>query len=249
LFLSSNDEPQVKKIKTFALGNFTVLNEAANHLTSILKKEPSKEELQKENARLMLELERLRKNRMENFILRDMLSMIDTSNYKLEPANVISKLVNKVQGNFIINKGSKFGISTGMPVIGTKGLIGIVKDVSEDFCVVHTLLNSSLSLAVTVQNINVDGILSWNGVDLIIKNIPTTYDVKVGERIVTSDFSTKFPPNIPVGFVSRKESIVLGLLHTLEITPIEDIRAIDNVFILKIIPSKQINNLELNLTK
>ncbi|MCX6170927.1 MAG: rod shape-determining protein MreC [Ignavibacteriales bacterium] len=247
--LSKSEKPQAKHLKTFALGNFAILSEITNSLTSIFKRDVSLDELKMENAQLMLEVNRMRKLRTENEELRNMIAFRDTSSYPLIPAKVISKLVTKSQGNFIINRGSNDEIKKGMPVLSEKGLIGLIMDVAENFSVVRTLNNSNLNIAVTLQRTNVDGILSYDGMNLVIKDIPTTYDVQIGDRVETSDFSTLFPPSIPIGIVEKKESNVLGLLHIITITPFADIPAENDLFILKVLPSKQINNLEMNLLK
>jgi rod shape-determining protein MreC len=158
-------------------------------------------------------------------------------------------LVTKTQGNFIINQGSVNDIKRGMPVLTSKGLVGLVMDVTENFSVVRTLYNSNLNLAIKVQRSNVDGVLSYDGAKLIIKDIPATYDVKEGDRIETSEFSSLFPPSIPVGQVARKESNILGLLHNLTVIPFVNIESVNNVFVLKVLLTKQINQLEMNLLK
>ena len=247
--LAQNEKPAAKHLKTFALGNFAVINEITNSIVSIFKSDESRDELRNENAHLMLELNRLRKYRAENEELRSMIAFKDTSNYPLIPAKIISKLVTKSQGNFIVNRGSNNEIRKGMPVINSKGLVGLIMDVTENYSVVQHLFNSNLSIAVTLQRINVNGILNYDGKNLIIKDIPTTYDVQIGDIIETSDFSSIFPPSIPIGIVSKKESNVLGLLHNLKVEPFVNIFAANNLFILKIIPSKQINQLEMNLIK
>lgn len=247
--LSRNDKPEIKRIRAFAFGSFAVVNNFINHFTGIFKSDSSYDQLKEENARLMLEINRLRKQGIENRNLRAMLSITDTSQYNLIAADVISKLVNKIRGSFILNKGFKNGVRVGMPVVSPDGLVGIISDVTENFSVTKTLYNSSLNIAATVQNVNVDGVLSWNGKELIIKNIPTTYEINVGERVETSDFSTLLPPNIPVGVIDKKESLALGLLHTIYVKPYADIRSASSLFILTIVPSKQINHLEMNLMK
>lgn len=247
--LAQNEKPAAKHLKTFALGNFAVLNEITNSITSIFKRDESRNDLRNENAHLMLELNRLRKYRTENEELRSMIAFKDTSNYPLIPAKIISKLVTKSQGNFIINRGSNNEIRKGMPVINAYGLIGLIMEVTENYSVVQNLYNSNLSIAVTLQRTNVDGILNYDGNNLIIKNIPTTYEVQIGDIIETSDFSSLFPPSIPIGIVSKKESNILGLLHNITVEPFAKISAANNLFIIKIIPSKQINQLEMNLIK
>lgn len=247
--LSSNQKPQVKRLRAFAFGSFALVNNGLSGFVSIFKSDDTAAELKSENARLMLEINRLRKQGLENHSLRSMLAFRDTTTYRLISASVISKLVTKTQGSYVLDRGSNEGITVGMPALNQKGLVGVVVDVAEDFCVIRTLLNSNLNIAVTIQRINVDGILSWNGNELVIRNIPTTYDVKVGDRVETSDFSSLFPPAVPIGVVAEKESNVMGLLHSLSIKPFADISAVDNLFIMKVVPSKQIDQLEMNLLK
>lgn len=249
IVLSNNEKPQAKHLKIFAIGNFAVLSEITNEAISIFKKDAALDELKQENARLMLDLNRLRKYRLENEELRSMLAFRDTSKYPLVPAKVVSKLVTKTQGNFIINRGSRDEIQKGMPVLNPKGLIGLIVDVAENYSVVRTLNNSNLNIAVTMQRTNLDGVLSFDGRNLVIKNIPATYDVQIGDRVETSSFSSLFPPAVPVGVVGKKESSILGLLHNITIVPFANISAVNNLFILKVLPGKQINKLEMNLLK
>lgn len=247
--LTTNDKPSIKRLRTFAFGNYALLNEILNYPLSIFKKNYSLTELQEENARLMLEISRMRSKSLENEHLRSMLNFKDTTNFSLISADVISKLVNKMQGNFIINRGSVDGVLIGMPVLDSKGLVGIVVDTAKNFSVVRTLYNNNLNIAVTIERLKIDGILNWDGNKLIIKNIPSTYEIKIGDSVVTSDFSTIFPPKIPVGTISKREEVPIGLLHNLTVKPFVDINSVNNLFILKVIPSKQINQLEMNLLK
>lgn len=247
--ISLSENPQAKKLKAFAIANFAVLNELTASFTSIFSQDVSIEELKLENARMALQLNKLNKVALENDELRGMLKMRDTSTVPLIPVRIVSKLVTKIQGNFIVNRGSNSGIVKGMPVINHQGVVGLIMDVTEDYSVVRNLKNSSLNIAVTLQRSNVDGILSFDGRDLIIKNVPTTYDVKIGDRIETSEFSSLFPPSVPVGEVVKKESNELGLLHSLIVKPYASIEATNNLFVIGIVPSKQINQLEMNLLK
>lgn len=247
--ISLSEKPQAKKLKAFAIANFAVLSEVTESVASIFSSDVSVEELKLENAKISLQLSKLKKVAVENDELRAMINMRDTSKYPLIPVRIVSKLITKIQGNFIVNRGSGSGLVKGMPVINHQGLVGLIMDVTEDYSVVRTLQNSGLNIAVTLQRSNVDGILSFDGRDLVIKNIPTTYDVKINDRIETSDFSSLFPPSVPVGTVLKKETNELGLLHSLTVKPFADIEATNNLFVIGIVPSKQINQLEMNLLK
>ncbi len=247
--ISLNDKPQIKKIRTLAFGGFAVVHSLSSSIRDVFADRNEIEELKKINAELMLKVNRLREYGLENRELRDLLEFRDSSKYVLVPGKIISKLVSKTHGNFIVNVGMSDSVKTGMPIVNSDGLVGIVTDVSENFSLVRTLGNSDLNLAVTNQRSNVNGILSWNGSDLVIKNIPTNFDNEIGDRIITSEFSTILPPSIPVGVISKKETNIAGVLSNLVVQPFTNITLMKNIFVIKYIESEQVNDLELNLLK
>lgn len=247
--LAHNNDSSASHIKSYTLGIYAVVNEYATSFINLFKPNQSLEELKKENAELMLKVNRLRSLENENEDLRSKIGYSDTTKLNLITAKIVSKLVTKVHGNFIVNRGLNDGVQKGMPVITEVGLVGIIDVVDNNYSIVKNLLNTSLNIAVTIKRLNIDGILNYDGNHLIIKNIPTTYDIKTGDIVETSVLSTSFPPKIPVGFVSKKESNMYGLLHNLTVKSYEDVNAVSNIFIVMEVPSKTINNLELNFSK
>jgi rod shape-determining protein MreC len=171
----------------------------------------------------------------------------DTTKYSLLPAKVISKLVSGTKGNMIINRGLSDSINIGMPVINEKGLVGLIVNSSENFSQVRPVNNSNLKITGKIQRINADGIISWDGRKLVMKNLPSTVDVRIGDRIVTSDFSTILPPAIPVGIATDVTTIYSATLINVTIEPFADLHSVNDVFVLKMVLSKQIENFELNL--
>lgn len=234
-----NDHPKLRQVKVLGLANFAIINYTIDSVIDFFRSDSEIKALKFQNAELMMQVNLLRQNEFENKKLKELINLADTSKYDLVPVNVVSKLVTRTQGTFLLNKGSNDSISTGMPVIDEKGLVGIVSEVTSDFSVVKTLKNSTLSIAITIQRTNVDGIMNWDGKELIIKNIPTTYDVVPGDRIETSDFSTLFPPAVPVGLVLEKKSNALGLLHNISVKPAADIDGAENLFIVRYLSSFQ----------
>lgn len=247
--ISVSNKPPLKKVKTAAFGTFAVLTSGFSKVLEPFTAGFEVEQLRETNANLMLQVNRLREYGIQNEELRRMLALKDTSDYQLISASIVSKHVAASQGIFIINAGRELNLREGMPVITDQGLVGIIHAVGNDFSVVRTIMNRDLKVAVKNQRSRYDGILEWDGNELIIKNVPKTFDMEVGDRIVTSDFSTKFPPAIPVGIVSGGNRNKAGIFNDITIKPFADLVRIDNVFIIAIVPSKQINDLELNLIK
>lgn len=247
--LSFNSKPEIRKIKSYSFGTFAVFNSVVSNVINLFGEKKELDELRKMNAELMLRVNKLREHGLENVKLKKLLGFKDSINTPLIPAKVISTLISKTQGNFIINAGRVDSVRVGMPVITEEGLVGVIHNVSEDYSLVRTLYNSSFRIAVRNQSTNVDGILGWDGTTLVINNIPTTYDMNPGDRIISSDFSTLVPPQIPVGLVTKKENSVSGLLSNIIVKPFVNLRAVRDVFVMGIVPDKQIKKLESRVIK
>ncbi len=245
IILSLNNKQEIKKIRGYAFGSFAVWADIVNTLFTSSNSELSA--LQIENAKLMLQVNRLREFALENAELKSLLNYKIESKYKLIPTSIVSKNISKTQGVYIVNSGLKDSIKKSMPVLNERGLVGIVTEVTDNYSVVQTLLSSSFKISATITRGNVNGVASWNGDKLVVSNIPTTSDINKGDRVVTSTLSTILPPSIPIGLVVGKESNISGLLSEVVIKPFVDVRSIKNVFVLATVKSSQIDSLELNL--
>ncbi len=245
VILTLNNKPEVKQIRGYAFASFAVWADIIHTTFSSTSSELNS--LQAENARLMLQVNKLREYALENRELKLLLNYKLASKYKLIPTSIISKNISKTQGVFIINSGLKDSVKKSMPVLSEKGLVGIVTDVADDYAVIQTIRSSSFKISATITRSNVNGVVGWNGDKLVVSNIPTTSDINQGDRVVTSTLSTILPPSIPIGLVISKESNISGLLSKVAIQPFVDVNSTKNVFVLAAIKSSQIDSLELNL--
>lgn len=119
-------------------------------------------------------------------------------------ARVINNSTRKVNNFITINKGRRDGIHTEMGVISSNGIIGVVKDVSENFATVISVLHKSMRVSAKIKTNNFIGSLRWNIVDpqyVLLEDIPKHAAVNVGDTIITSGFSSFFPANIMIGKV------------------------------------------------
>lgn len=247
--VSLNENPAIRKVKTYAFASFSVLTSAVSRIIDPFQNSFEVEKLRETNARLMLQVNALREYGLQNEELKGMLGLKDSSDFPLIPAKIVSKYMTPGQGSFVINIGENEGVRVGMPVINDQGLVGIIYSVAPDYSMLRTLRNRDLKFAVKNQRSRFDGVIEWNGSDLVIINVPKTFDMEVGDRIVTSDFSTKFPPSIPVGKVKGGTRDKTGIFNNITVIPFVDFVRVENVFVVGIVPSVQKNNLELNLLK
>jgi rod shape-determining protein MreC len=104
-----------------------------------------------------------------------------------------------------INKGLNDGVFLGQAVLDAHGLMGQVIDVND--LTSRVLLISDVRHAVPVQ-INRNGLRSIAyGVGALnyleLGSVPATYDIKVGDLLVSSGLGGRFPEGYPVGRVSE----------------------------------------------
>ena len=144
------------------------------------------------------ELERLRK-----------LYKLDTeyANYKKIVARVVAKDSVGWFKVFRIDKGSEDGIAIDMNVMANGGLVGIVTDVGTNYATVRAIIDdvSRVSAMAMQSNANciVAGDLQVNADNkLRITDIDINANVRDGDKIVTSNISTKYLPGILIGYAS-----------------------------------------------
>jgi len=246
IILSQNKSPNVQKIRAIAFGSFATVTSVISDLINVTDLKRENEELRKTNAKLMLQISRLREFGIVNKELKELLTFKDTTDFPLIPANIVSRSLSMTQNTITLNAGKKDGVLPGMPVVNDRGFIGIVNSISEDFSIARTLNNVDLRLTVMDERSRVNGILKWTGDELIIINIPNTFDIEAGDRIITSDVSSIVPIPIPVGIVEEFRPGETGVFSYIRVKPFADLAPVENVFILAKVKSKQIDNLELN---
>jgi hypothetical protein len=99
-----------------------------------------------------------------------------------------------------LNKGAMHGIKPDMAVISSNGIAGIVRDVSEHYSTVMSVLNWNSKISSKIKKNEYFGSTIWDGESADIASlidIPIHAPLAVGDSIVTSEFSTIFPEGIP----------------------------------------------------
>jgi rod shape-determining protein MreC len=246
IILSLNQKPAVRKVKSLAFGAFAAVTSVVSDVVNISNVRSENNHLRKMNAELMLRISELRQYGIENTELKNLLALKDTAKYPLIPAAIISKSLSKYQNTITLNTGTKNGVKPGMPVINEFGLVGIVSSTSKDYSIVKTLKNTELKLTVKDERSRIDGIMKWNGTNLVIIDVPKTYDVEPGDRIITSDLSSIIAVPLPVGVVIGLSKVETGIFNEVKVKPFVDFIRTEHVFVLGIVENKEIKGLELN---
>lgn len=201
-------------------------------------------ELLSENTMLRNRIELLTSNGQETPVaIHDSVSGV---NYVWISARVISNSVNK-QKNFItLNKGSQHGIAPGMGVVSAQGVAGMVVGVSRHYSVVMSVLNADFRLSASLAANNYFGSLAWNGISYryaTLSEIPHHVSANQGDTVVTSGFSTIFPPGLMAGTVSGSQQKG-GDFISMEILLAVDFKNLTDVYVITNLTRDERENLE-----
>ncbi len=126
--------------------------------------------------------------------------------YTYKSARILSKSIQNRNNYLILDKGRVDGVELEMGVIASNGIVGIVNDVSENFCSVISVLHKQTAIDALITSNGYTGTIYWPGKDYTLaklKNIPSHVKLHKGDTIVTSGNSTIFPPEIPIGYITK----------------------------------------------
>lgn len=247
ILLSQNNSQGIRKVRSIAFGTFASVTSIFTDVFNISNLKTENENLRRTNAEMMLHLSRLREYAIVNEDLKGLLALKDSSKFPLIPATIISKSLTKSQGTITINVGKNDTVKVGMPVITDKGLVGIIYSISDNYSIARTLTNVDLKVTVKSERTRENAIMKWNGEWLVMVNVPKTFDLKKGDRIVTSEISSIIPFPLPVGLVYEIGNVDQGIFNEIRVHPFVDFQKVENVFVLGIVKSKEIDDLQFNL--
>lgn len=159
-------------------------------------------ELSQENAYLRSRLPESFKASRDYFNL--VFDSLSQQEYVYRSAKVINNSTNKHFNYLTLNKGRHNGIEPEMGVISSKGVVGIVKNISDNYSTVISILNTRLKISAKLKSTGYFGSLEWAGGNyqyVYLNEIPRHVKVNVGDLVVTSGYSSIFPGDILIGNV------------------------------------------------
>lgn len=245
LFLMAlGDNTQVRHIRSVATVAFGVIQEQISFIPRYFALRGENDMLRQMNIDLADEASRLREARLENDRLRNLLGLKESYRYPLIAGKVIGKNLTLLRNTITLNVGTANGVQTHMPVVGDRGLVGVVSTVNDHFSIVRILLNADFRASAKIERSRVDGILAWDGDDLVLTNVAKTLDVVAGDTVITSDYSSTYPPNIPIGIVRAVSEQQGSLFKRVYVSPGVNFVKLEEVFVVSYLPDTERLELE-----
>ena len=199
-----------------------------------------------ENARLKAEVAALTEEntllQQDKYELNRLQELFELSEQYASYHKVGARIIGRDSGNwysaFVIDKGEEDGLEVDMNVIAGGGLVGRITSVGPNWARVTSIISdnshvSAMTLS-TEDNMTVSGDLKQmaNGC-ITFKQLMDGQDmVREGDKVVTSDISDKYLPNILIGYISAIDKDANNLTKSGQIVPAVDFEHLGEVLVI-----------------
>ncbi len=221
---------------------FSGLGNVASNLTASQK---TLSELEEENKLLIARNAELEEQLQANKRLQGLLQIRGTYDLKTLGAKIISAPQSSWSDVVTIDVGSEAGVSAGMPVMDSFGVIGQISSVSPKSSQVRLMTDENSRISAMIQKNRVQGILkgSANGT-VKMTLVPIDTDVAIGDLIVTSGLGGIYPKGMPLGKVSSVEKPEGALYCTIVVDPISNLHQAEEVLVITSLTEAQMPTAE-----
>ena len=203
-------------------------------------------DLLEENARLKEELAALTEEntllQQDKYELNELRALFAMDEQYGEYNKVGARIIGRDTGNwystFIIDKGENEGLSVDMNVIAEGGLVGRITSVGPTWAKVTSVISDNSSVSgmtlSTGDNLMVLGDLKLMATGCITFSqlLDGKNAVKEGDKVVTSDISDKYLPNILIGYISSINKDPNNLTKSGLLVPAVDFEHLGEVLVI-----------------
>jgi rod shape-determining protein MreC len=234
LLMTFGNTAKLRGFRTVVISSIGFLQEAFAWLPNPLTIVSENAALREANYNLTREVVQTRRAIAENEKLRLLLHFRDSvsPSYNVHPTQIVGRIMDKSRYYLTINAGVSDSIRTGMPVMNDRGLVGFVFSAARHYGIVQTLLDKDTRIAAKIERTRTNGIVAWEGgANVYLTNVSKTEEVKEGDMVVTSDYSSRYPADIPIGRIVEKRDEANTLFWKLRIETAVHFPSLEYIFI------------------
>ena len=208
----------ISTIESAINSGFNFIKSGFENVINFQRNAKKAESLEEENNKLQQEIIDLQTKLDDLQSLQSLKSSLNFIDEKYVANTLSSKVVSKNDGNwytsFVVAAGSKDGVKKDSLVMNGSGLVGIVYEVSQNYCKVISLLDTKSSVSFKLaKNSKFKGIITYGqnigGEANYVNNgllqgymFDSTYDVLPGDVVTTSGLGL-FPEGIVIGKIEK----------------------------------------------
>ena len=156
-------------------------------------------------------------------------------------ANEASGLIN----GMILNKGSRDGITVGMPVVTELGLVGRIVAVRANFSQVLLITDANSSVSARLQSARAQGSVSGSAANqLRMTFIPLNTSIQINDVILTSGLGGNFPGDLIIGRVESVRQFEFELFQEAVVSSLIDFDSLEFVLIITSFQPEDLGSIE-----
>jgi len=157
----------------------------------------------------------------ENNRLRDLMESSVRLGEKVLLAELIAVEMESFRRQIVINKGNRDDVFDGQPVVDARGIMGQVVQINPFSSTVLLITDPTHSMPVQINRNGLRAIAVGTGQDdvLLLENLPTNSDIRLGDLIISSGLGHRFPRGYPVGTISQINLVPGEAFAQVHVTP------------------------------
>ena len=174
-----------------------------------------------------------RETEMANTRLRNLIDFQKNISERVIAAEVVGKDPSTWFKTVIIDKGEADGLSQGLPVVISQGIVGQVIEVSNHYSKVMLIIDSNSAVDSLVQRTRARGVIKGASTDQCrLDYVLRKNDVRIGDTIVSSGLDGVYPKGLRIGHVSRVIEHDADIFHEVIISPFVDFEKLEEVLVI-----------------
>ncbi|MGB5584854.1 MAG: rod shape-determining protein MreC [Gammaproteobacteria bacterium] len=141
----------------------------------------------------------------ENERLRQLLSATPKTPEDHLIAEIVAVDVDPYRHFIVLNKGAKYGVYRGQPIIDAHGVMGQIVYVNAMTSTAMLISDVSHAIPVQIDRTGLRSVAFGTGQTdyLDLRHIPHNADIQVGDKLISSGLGERFPRNYPVATITR----------------------------------------------
>ncbi len=212
--------------------------DVVTNVETLRKAQEENKALKEQVMQLQQEISLMQQDKYEIDEYRELFALSNQyEDYEMTGANVIAKDSGNWFHSFIIDKGTNDGLAVDMAVLAQGGLAGIITSVGPSSSRVMSIIDDDSNITAmsmsTKERCMISGDLElYEDGRMRIMYVEKDASISEGDKIVTSNISTKYLPGLMIGYVDKIETDANNMTKSGTIIPYVDFSHLDTVLVI-----------------